>query len=371
MGSKLGLYDIYSNSNVLKLNGSDSYIKDNYLSNILDYHQKVYAGYAEGACPVFKFFDAKIGERYERTEISSYYSDAQQQQKVPGYNTFVPSVFFSKKLTGNSLLKLSYSKRIERPDYRDLDPFINTSDPKNLSTGNIHLKPEIGKKYELGYSIDVDKVGSFMLNFFYQINGQDIQPYIVYYPSYQVGDSVYTDVAVSTRQHIGRENNIGLNAFAAVKLSHLDLRTNIFLFKRHTINVIDQGYNYSSFNYRINLNADYKFSKTVLAEFFGNFRSPIHQAQGTYPSWTSYSLALRKEFWNNKGSLALTASNPFQKTLNMRTHVFGPNFTSTNNRGIPFRSFGLNFTWKFGKLVFKDNNPAPNQDLSSPIGNNG
>ena len=209
-----------------------------------------------------------------------------------------------------------------------------------------------------------------MINLFYQINEQDIQPFIVYYPSYQVGDTTYSDVAVSTRQNIGRENNIGFNLFAAVKLfSKLDLRTNIFLFKRHTINVIDAGYNYSSFNYRINLNADYQFSKTVMAEFFGNFRSPIHQAQGSYPSWTSYSFALRKQFWNKKASLALTASNPFQKTLNMKTHIFGPNFTSNNYRGIPFRSIGINFTWKFGKLEFKNDKQPPNENLNLPVDN--
>ena len=370
LGSKLGLYDIASNSTVLKLDGSGGYSKDSYLSNILDYHQKVYALYAEVSFPVFKLFDAKIGERYERTEINSYYSDAQQQTKVPGYNTFVPSIFFSKKLSESSLLKASYSKRIERPDYRDLNPFINTSDPKNLSTGNSNLKPEIGKRYELGYSLDLDKVGSFMVNLFYRINEQDIQPFIVYYPSFQVGDTAYTDVAVSTRQNIGRENNVGLNAFASIKLfSKLDLRTNLFFFERHTINAIDKGYNYNSFNYRFNLNADYQFSKTLLAEFFGNFSSARHEAQGTYPSFTTYSIAVRKQFWNKKGSIALTASNPFHKNIDQKTKVFGPNFIINGMRTIPFRSIGINFTWKFGKLEFKKDKEKINDNLNAPDNN--
>ncbi|HEY8661555.1 MAG TPA: TonB-dependent receptor [Hanamia sp.] len=370
VGSKLGLYDISSNFEVLKLNGINQYSKDAYLSNSLDYHQKVYALYAELSFPVFKWFDAKIGERYERTEINSYYSNAQQQAKIPGYNTFVPSIFFSKKLSDNSLLKLSYSKRIERPDYRDLNPFINTSDPKNLSTGNSNLKPEIGKRYEIGYSTDIDKVGSFMVNLFYRISEQDIQPFIVYYPSFQVGDTAYTDVAVSTRQNIGRENNVGLNFFASVKLfSKLDLRTNLFFFERHTINTIDKGYNYNSFNYHMNLNADYQFSNTLLAEFFGNFRSSRHEAQGTYPSFTTYSIAIRKQFWNKKGSLALTASNPFHKNLQQKTKVFGPGFTINGYRTIPFRSIGINFTWKFGKLEFKKDKEKMDDNLNAPVDN--
>lgn len=370
VGGKLGLYDISSNSKVLKFDGSGDYSKDPYLSNSLAYHQKVYALYSEISFPVFKWFDAKIGERYERTEINSFYSDAQQQATVPGYNTFVPSIFFSKKLSDNSLLKLSYSKRIERPDYRDLNPYINTSDPKNLSTGNSNLRPEIGKRYELGYSVDIKDVGSIMVNLFYRQNENDIQPFIVYYPSLQVGDTTYTDVALSTRQNIGKENNIGLNVFGTVKLfSKLDLRTNLFFFERHTINQINKGYDYNSFNYHLNLNADYQFSKTLLAEFFGNFRSARHEAQGTYPSFTTYSIAVRKQFWNKKGSLALTASNPFHKNIDEKTKVYGPNFTINGMRTIPFRSIGINFTWKFGKLEFKKDKEKMNDNLNAPADN--
>lgn len=370
IGSKLGLYDITSNSQVLKLSSTGGYITDNYLSNNLSYNQKVYAFYSELTFPVFKLFDAKIGERYERTEINSFYSNAQQQKKVPGFNTFVPSIFLSKKLGSKSQIKLSYTKRINRPDYWDLNPFINTSDPKNLSTGNINLSPEIGKRYELGYNVDIDKIGSFMVNFFYRINDKDIQDYIVYYPTYQVGDSVYSDVAVSTRQNIGRENNFGLNLYASAKLfSKLNLRTNAFFFERHTINTIDEGFNYNSFNYRINLNADYQFSKNLVAEFFGNFRSLRHEVQGTYPSFTTYSLAVRKQFWNKKGSLAITGSNFFKKDIVLKTKLFGPDFTINQTRSIPFRSIGINFTWKFGKLEFKKDKENGNDNLNAPSDN--
>lgn len=367
VGGKLNLYDVNSNSSVLDLNGAGDYSKDNYLSNILDYHQNVYAGYAEISFPVFNWFDAKLGERYERTEINSYFSDALQQQQIPGYNTFVPSIFFSKKLNESSLFKLSYSKRIKRPEYHDLNPFINTSDPKNLSTGNTNLDPEISHRFELGYSTDIAGSGTFMVNLFYRINEGDIQPFIVYYPSYQVGDTTYADVALSTPQNIGRENNYGVNFFASAKFfSKLDLRSNLFFFERRTINTIDKGFDYNSFNYHINLNADYQFSNTLVAEFFGNFRSARHEAQGTYPSFTTYSLAIRKQIWNKKGSVALTSSNPFSKDLTQITKVYGPNFVINGTRSLPFRSFGINFTWKFGKLEFKKDKEKIDDSLNPP-----
>jgi outer membrane receptor protein involved in Fe transport len=286
---------------------------------------------------------------------------------VPGYNTFVPSVYLSKKIHDKTTIKLSFSKRIERPGYDDLNPYVNTADPKNLSAGNPYLKPEIGKRFEMGYSRDLGKTGSVMINLFYRINDHDIQPFIVYYPLYKVGDSLYDNVNVSTRQNIGRENNMGVNLFGDLHFTpKLNIRSNIFLFRRHTINAIDKGYNNNSFNYRFNINASYQFTNSLLAECFANFNSARHEVQGTYPSFTSYTLAIRKQFWQKKGSIALTASNFFSESLTQHSSLTGPNFTVNGERRIAFRSIGINFAWKFGKLEFKKNKEENDANLNPP-----
>ena len=367
-GAKAGFYNIESSTDVNSYQAtSKTYQPNTSLSNNLNYKQKVYAGYAEISFPVAELFEAKIGGRYERTEINSYYSKALAQVKVPGYNTFVPSVFLSKKINDNTTIKLSYSKRIQRPDYEDLNPYVNTTDPKNLSAGNPYLKPEIGQRFELGYSRDMGKTGLLMINLFYRINDHDIQPFIVYYPSYKVGDSLYENVAVSTRQNIGRENNMGLNLFGDFHITpKLNIRSNIFLFHRHTINAIDIGFNNNSFNYRLNINANYQFTNSLLAEFFANFNAARHEVQGTYPSFTSYTFAMRKQFWKKKGSIALTASNLFSEYLTQKTVLKGPDFTVNSERKIAFRSIGINFAWKFGKLEFKKNKEENDSNLNAP-----
>jgi hypothetical protein len=102
-----------------------------------------------------------------------------------------------------------------------------------------------------------------------------------------------------------------------------------------------------------------------VAEFFGNFNSPRHEVQGRYPSFTSYSFAVRKQFWKKNGSLALTALNPFNEYVKQTTVLHGPDFVQTSVRKIPFRSIGLNFTWKFGKLEFKKDKEENNSNLNS------
>ncbi|HZZ75579.1 MAG TPA: TonB-dependent receptor, partial [Puia sp.] len=136
MGGKLVLTDIHSTSNVLTLQpASGIFVYDSTLSNYLRYQQQVYALYTELGFPVSDLFETKIGLRYERTALNPFFSDIPQQISEPGYNTFVPSLFLSRKINEKYTLKLSYSKRIERPDYRDLNPFINTTDPYNIITG--------------------------------------------------------------------------------------------------------------------------------------------------------------------------------------------------------------------------------------------
>ncbi|MDB5202854.1 MAG: TonB-dependent receptor [Ferruginibacter sp.] len=369
VGGKISLYDINSASDVNSYRtDSKSYLPDAALTNSLAYHQKVYALYSEISFPVASLFQAKIGGRYERTELKSFYSNAQQQLQSPGYNTFVPSIFFSKKLNDIQTIKLSYSKRIERPDYEDLNPFINTSDPKNISAGNPYLRPEIGHRMEFSYTRNLKNNGSFMATAFYRINQDDIQPYIVYYPTLKVGDSLYNNVTVSTRQNIGSEKNAGINLFADIHPNEkLGLRSNLSFFQRHTVNALDPGFNSEGFNYRFNINSSYQFSKTLAAEAFGNFNSPRRELQGRYPSFTSYSFAIRKQFWNKKGSLAFTTSNPFGKYVKQETSVTGTNFSYNNVRQIPFRSVGLNFTWKFGKLEFKKDNEQNSAPQNSPV----
>ena len=374
-GGKITFDDISSASNILGFHPNENkYFYDSSLSNNFSYHQKVYALYGELSFPVAKLFDAKIGGRYERTNINSSYSNTVRQvnpmafSNTPnGYNTFVPSIFILKRLGDNETIKINYSKRIERPGYRDLNPFINTSDPKNVSNGNLFLVPEVGNNYELSYDKDFGKKGSFVITAFYRASKNDIQNYIVYYPKLMIGDSTYTNVAVSTPENIGIEKNIGLSFFGDINIANkLNVRTNVFGFYRRTINVIDAGYNSNSFNYRLNFNAAYQFSISFAGEFFGNFNSANHDVQGRIPSYILYSLALRKQIWNKQGSIALTTINPFNKYINRSTSVSGPGFNVNELQRIPYRSIGINFTWKFGNLEFKKSKTEGSINLTPP-----
>lgn len=353
-GGKTNIRSFNSNSSVYSFNPSSGiYLYDTRQSYMLDYKRNVYALYSSVSFGMFDFLNIKSGLRYERTETKVDYSNA-HNVTIPGYNTLVPSLYISHNFENEQAVKISYNRRIQRPGYRALNPFVNAVDPKNISRGNPDLDPELSDNIEAGYSKSFEKGGSINVSLFYRRNSQDIQPYIVYYPTFLVGDSVYTNVSVSTSENIGLEKNKGLNFYGSVPLTtHLNIRSNLSAFHRKIINRFVPGNSITSFNYRINLNATYQFNGNLAAEFFGNFSSAHNEAQGKMPSFISYNLAIRKQFLKKKASLGFTTTNPFNKYVNQVTNLQGPNFEVISNRRISYRSFGLSFTYKFGRLEFK------------------
>ncbi|GGA98170.1 TonB-dependent receptor domain-containing protein [Puia dinghuensis] len=366
-GGRVQIRQITSNSPVYAYDAaSGGYPYDSSQSNALTYNRHVYAGYASLSFPVFNFLDVKGGLRFERTETDAGFSKA-PNTTIPGYNTFAPSIILSHSFAGEQTLKLGYTRRIQRPDYRSLNPYVNASDPKNLTRGNPFLQPEIADNFDLTYSKSFDKGSAINVVLFYRRSSNDIQPFIQYYPSFTLGDSVYTDVSVSTPMNVGAENNTGANIFGSVPLGKkLNLRSNISVFNRYITTGSLGGNAINSFNYRINLNASYQVSSTFILEFFGNFNSARNEIQGRYPSFYSYNLAARKQFWNKKASIALTATNPFGYYVDQATALRGSDFTLNGLRRVPYQSFGLNFTYKFGHLEFKKDKEESNQQAAPP-----
>src|SRR6202008_2765164 len=111
--------------------------------------------------------------------------------------------------------------------------------------------------------------------------------------------------------------------------------------------------------YRFNLNVSYQLPKDLIVEAFGNYNSAAKNIQGKNPQSVTYTFALRKQFWNKNASFGFTATNPFNKYIKQVTTVVTNDYTSYNVRELPYRSFGVSFTYKFGKLEFKKDKEDP------------
>ncbi len=314
-----------------------------------NYKRNVYAYYLSVQFSLFKdFIDAKVGLRDEYTNTTSDFPGAY----IPGYNILAPSGVISHKIDKSQSIKLSYTYRIERPDYGDLNPFYNISDPHNISRGNPNLRPEIGHNYELGYNKSFENDANIYVAAFYRYNTDDIQSYTTQYDTLNIGGTKYSNVFLNQRYNIGTETTEGLSLFGSVPVTDkFNLRANTMFADRITVNPGNPTV--SGFTYRLNLNAAYQFGKDLTAETFGNYNSSQRTIQGTRPAFFSYNLAVRKQFFNKKASLGFTTADPFNKYVNQRSTTAGTNFSQSSLRQMPFRTFGISLSYKFGKLEFK------------------
>lgn len=125
-------------------------------SNAFDYDESILAGYVQASRPVGPF-EVQAGLRAEtasrdftlRSELPPGLPPVDPAATAFSYQSLFPSAFVTLPLGPGSLVKASYSRRIERPRTFFLNPFPSGSDPLNLRVGNPQLRPEYTDAYEL------------------------------------------------------------------------------------------------------------------------------------------------------------------------------------------------------------------------------
>ncbi len=339
---------------------------DTLQSNRLKYIMKINAAYVSSAFTLFKRLDVRVGARTEYTGIAIDFPNTH----MPSYKIVVPSVILSRKFKKNRLMKMAYTRRIERPDYSSLNPFANLSDPHNISKGNPGLHYEISDNVEIGYSKTFTNGGNLYLGLNEWINTFEMRRITTFYPTYNIGDSTYTNVSVSIRRNIDAGYNSGGNiSFAYPITKTLNMRGNFSAVHRYIFSSMYFGNMDLGFVYRGTINISLRLPRDFIIEAFGNYTSTVKSVQGLNPQYISYFIACRKQFWNKKASIGLTATNPFNRYIKQVTTLSTDNYSSYSVRKLPYRYFGISFTCKLGKLEFKKkkdegrndfiNNPPP------------
>ncbi|MGU3376583.1 TonB-dependent receptor domain-containing protein [Chryseobacterium sp. M5A1_1a] len=365
MGAKTVQQHITNATDVHVLNiSSGQYEADPLQSYHLNYDMGIYAAYFSSKLKLLNWLDVRAGLRYEYTRLKIDFPNTD----IPSYGLLVPSFIVSHKFESGETLKLSYTRRVERPEYTELNPFLNVSDPHNITTGNPALKPEIGDNMELGYTKNFTNGGNISVSLVERINSQDLKQITTFYPVFTANGTEYTNVSVTARDNIGKEYNSGGIVSVSLPFFHnkLNLRSNMMVFHRYIVSPMYVGNLDMGMRYRVNLNLNYQFPKNFILEVFGNYNSAAKNIQGKNPQSITYTLAGRKEFWNKKASLGFTITDPFNQYIRQVTTVNTGDYNSYSVRELPYRSFGISFSYKFGKMDFKKEKDMSNEYLNGP-----
>jgi iron complex outermembrane recepter protein len=132
-----------------QLNGQ--YVDDTLLTNHFKYDERISAGYIM-LNKSYKNYTVQAGVRTEYTSSTGILVNAGQNSVKRSYLDFFPSVFINHTINDKNELGISYSRRIDRPGYDVLNPFIYYVDQYTYQVGNPFLKPQYTNKFELNYT---------------------------------------------------------------------------------------------------------------------------------------------------------------------------------------------------------------------------
>ena len=325
------------------------------LTNVFSYQQTVNAGYFNYTMSTKSAYSLKAGGRYEYTTINAQLpNQSEYSTKIPSYGVFVPSVNISRKLKNGRTIKAAYNRRIQRPSIQFLNPNVQASNPLNITVGNPALAPEYTNNYELSYTTFIKGT---TLNFatFYRNTTGSIQS--VRRPSV-TGDTVKTTFA-----NIGTESTYGINFFANFvvgKKVSLNGGTDLYyVVLDNNLPLTDpNNLNYSAHNegwvMSARLSGGYNIKNGWSLYAYGWYRARQVQLQGYQSGFPYYSLTLKKEFANKKGtvsSIGLGAENFLSPSIVVNNLVQSKTIVQQSTNVTHNLSFRVYFSYKIGKVI--------------------
>ena len=297
----------------------------------------------------FGRFSIQTGLRLENTNGNGHQlANARRPEDdttfVNHYTNLFPTAYFSYNIdtAGHNVLVLSYGRRIGRPNYGSLNPFIFFIDRFTYFSGNPYLKPQFTDNYKIAYSYR----SLFTVAFTYN------------YTSNVQGETIHRDSStfISTQGNIGQLKQLDLSVssnFQPAKWWSVNLYGEVY---RNTYQgAFYTGYlNQSKYTVAFNGSNQFTFSHGWSAEISG-----FYDNGGTYGQFIilpkgMLNAALQKKILNNKGSIKLNVRDILHSFKPSGTITNIQDATATFHNFLDTRVATLGFTYSFGKST---NNP--------------
>ena len=358
------------------------------ISSKYKFTDQVYAAYGTYSIKTKKW-NYQLGLRAESSNYDGNLIGKDSAFKVNFPLSIFPSAFITYKLNDKQDFQVNYSRRINRPNFFQLLPFIDNSDPLNLSIGNPGLKPEFTNSFELNYNYAYKKGANFLVSAYYKRTTDLITNYI-----YRAGNpdtTINKDDSVYFVTYINAESSrsFGLEFTNKITVAKIwDMTANINLYNAK-INGGDQQAQISSqrWSWFAKLNNNFKFKKGYSLQLSGDYQAKtvlpagsggggrggggffggtVTSAQGYINPRYSFDIAIKKDWtWKGGNTASLTlAMNDFLRTQVSSSYSESDFFTQTSIRRRDPQILRLNFNYRFGKFdasLFKRKNTRADQ----------
>lgn len=322
-------------------------------SNTLEYNEYVNSFYTQYGSKINKF-SYFLGLRFEDSniDINSLTANDYNNKK---YNNLFPSATLNYEISEKSSMSLSYSKRINRPRGRFLNPFSTYSSNINVFQGNPDINPSLTDAIDVGYLTKWDKL-TFSTSAYVNVTNAAFQ-----FIRKESGLFVQgVPVIISTPINLAKEYRAGFEFnlnYTPYKWWRLNGNFNLFRNEtqgdyRYTnyLNVaVVQNFDNIALTWTSRLSSKISLPYKIDWQTNVSYEAPQTTAQGKRLGNYGINLAFSKDVLKDKGTIALNVSDVFNsKKRIIETHIENV-VSSYSEMQMRVRQITLSFTYRFNK----------------------
>ena len=282
----------------------------------------------------------KFGLRYEYT-TSNLGSELKPNIIDRKYGKFFPSVFVNRKIDENNSFNISYSRRITRPTFKDMAPFVIFIDPYSFFSGNSALQPAFSNIYKVDYLF---KRFSFSVSYTNEDGSiANFQP-----------TNSSNNKEVFSAQNLDNTKTLNLSIGLPITISKWWNMQNNLQGNRQQINAhYSKGpFTIEQKNYSFNSSQNFILPKNYSVELSGFYNSKALFGASVMKSSGMVNFGIQKKFKDNKSKLRIAVENIFNSNaFIVSTDIPAENIYSNGNYRFSYRTFKITFTQNFGKNI--------------------
>jgi hypothetical protein len=344
-----------TNNNAVYNKTQNNITQPNYdLSNHFFYDEIISAAYVNYS-KSFKKLDIQAGLRFEDTELKGKQlgnPNKPYSEFKNNYNSFFPTVYVNYKIDSlaTKTINLSYGKRVERPFYKDLNPFSSPLDQFTFYEGNPFLKPTFGHNFSLTYNY----TELFSTSFSYSYGKDEIKETIEIKEVTNELNQV-NNIYFSRPNNIGKSNQYTLSVqsqFKPIKWLTTIVYSEVN-YSHYKSQLYSQILNAKGTYWFINATNSIVFSKKWSGEISGQYLTKSIDAQFTIGDFGFISMGCQKKILNDLGTLKFNLNDVFF-TNQIRGTINNLELTDANWYGPrDTRILSVTFSYRFGKNTNK------------------
>ncbi len=327
--------DMVNDFVVSQQNPEGNFISLQGLDNIFLYNENIHAAYGILAKKSNKI-SYQAGLRAEYTDVKTTLKETNEVNPRKYTNLF-PSAHFTFDLPKQNALQLSYSRRVRRPLYNDLSPFMTFSDSRNYFSGNPDLDPEFSNVFEIGH-IKYFEQGSFSSALYHRSTKGKIERIR------RVDDEGNSTTLPENLRYEDASGVEFTSEFALFKWWKLDMNFNFFYADIDGTNIL-ANYKTNTYSWFARQTSRFMLANNLDIQLRGNYEAPQKTAQGKRLALYYLDFSLSKDVFKGMGTINFNILDVFN-TRRMRSTTEGVNFYTEANSLPRRRQFNLTLTYR-------------------------